>query len=1146
MIRRSFMFMAVVVGLNAATLWALTGTLKDNNNKPLADADVYLVNKDIHDLTDAMGTFSFSENAVRRGITGSHTRFSAPVLIGNRLCFNLAKGGDVEYAVYSVKGGCLFRYKNTLDKGDHLLPIAKGYTPLAKGVYVVALRTEGVVKTLMYNSVSVNKYNGAFSSKEPLNDPKSVSISKSAANTLIVIDTLIITKVVGDVTSMRKIRIYGYDDNINSAAYVSNGLQMVILDPSNDNDGDGFTNFEERYLYSTNSELFDTDGDGMGDASEIRDNTSPLISNYPSVAFVAKSYPIIVANFSQSVDEQTGREISSGGDYSFTNSYSTQQQVNASVSVALMVGGEISAEGPTATGSITATVGAGWSMTFGSDQSQSVSRNWNNAETYARSKGVTINGGRIKIDVELINNSTVNVTLLNPMIRLSATEFGLSTLSSEIGELTLFTGDGISGDNEVTIPFLAGSNRVTRQFGINLSNPDIIEKVAKNSCGLKAQLTNIRFKTSLGEADTLMANIYRRTSEVIIDFGQSVASPNNLIKQRVASRAIYNDFYTNQTDRYLSSSLFDLLNTAGVTPIIGTDSGATGITEINGVKNGVLKNGIWSVVCQATPDSLRMYSTKFTSYDPRTIRVGMSSVISCVYDTDIDGDGLPTRVEAVLGTDDTKTDTDGDSISDRDEFMGWRRGPDPVGVTWKTNPLLTDTDLDTLDDFVDPDPLVPEVSALDSTVAFSTLTLSSLQGSAWTNTAPTADSLTTIATASTMRGPATISMSFSHPVFMVSIICKTKPDTVRLFTPDSAGFYKANINLALGANDVLITAISKNGTLTKKVLLTGIQRRLAAVDPANQSMIKVTFPSNDKYGKSMECYIGFDEVKKLDPYISNVLLVRTTILAVPISTADKAAKMVGNDLGDNGSGSASPGVGSELIGSGIHYLVRGVLNTNTTMSDTGLLRQNDYAYFLYTAHISNGNQYYTAPRGTGIFKGHDRTVLVDSAMAIMNNKLPWQWGGIGPFDFQYIVQPVVAVGATGATLSGQSNWQATGTGKYKRVTVNCSAAELVSTDSIRFLPFNTEGNFRANDGSAGWRNYHNLPSSVSYTKFVGQASGLPVDMGDGYTYKEMKVGTYEETHWCASPAFTLAGLTGYSVYFDVGFQIYWRYKFGPK
>jgi len=129
-------------GFIFATLGALTGKLIDDNNNPLTGADVFLVNQNMHDSTDAAGAFSFSGMSVRRTGALAQRHFLSPQLSDNVIYFTLGKSGIVEYDIYSVKGVCVYRYRNTLDQGDHFLSIAKNSSWLAGGIYVISFRTE--------------------------------------------------------------------------------------------------------------------------------------------------------------------------------------------------------------------------------------------------------------------------------------------------------------------------------------------------------------------------------------------------------------------------------------------------------------------------------------------------------------------------------------------------------------------------------------------------------------------------------------------------------------------------------------------------------------------------------------------------------------------------------------------------------------------------------------------------------------------------------------------------------------------------------------------------------------------------------------------------------------------------------------------
>jgi hypothetical protein len=1050
MIKRSFAYavMALVV-LNFSPLWALTGTLINNSNNPLANATVQLVNKNLLDTTDANGYFSFSEASVKK--TNTSIGFTKPVLSGNSIHFTLSKSGPVEYAIYSVKGSMIFHSRSTMNQGNHLISITKCNNNLSNGVYIIKFKTDDVTTSFNYYYFDKNRFSGALPSNNVQNGSITTVYGKHSADT--VVDTLIIKKVESTVTSMRKIRIYNYTDNINSTKYTSNGMQIVIIDPSNDNDGDGLTNFEERYLYSTNAEIADCDGDGVNDYTEIKDNTNSLIANIPDISFAMNNYPVITATYSQSVGSSNSREISSGGEYSNTSTYSSQQQVNASISVALMVGGEISFgkdAGGKISGSLTTTVGAGFTQTWTSEQSTTMTKNWNDAQTTATSNDVTITGGTINVDVTFTNNSGQDFTIVDPKIRLTGNG---STLSTAIGELS------VSGNTDIYISSATGSNTTMRTFTTTISNPDLVKEIATQSSGLTAQLTNINFRTSLGEIDTLMTNVYNRTAQVIVDFG--TASSNRLIKKRVASHCKYNDFYTSQLDRYVPLTLKEALVMAGVTPTCGTDAnGNYGITAIDSLKNGALAKGVWSVVCQMD-DSLEMFSTSMGSYYPETTTVGQADIITCSYDFDQDSDGVSDRLESVLGTDPLKVDSDSDGISDKDELMGWRRTTDAVGDTWETNPRLKDTDGDSLDDYVDPYPLIAAISPADSFVTFSKIALTSLQGNTWTDTTFSDKISDTVNVNEVVRGPGAISVKFAHSVYSVKIVCKNSNDTTIIFSPDTNGIYasySAKLNLVPGRNDVELTVVSKNGVTTKKILLQGIPRRLAMVtDTVNQFVISK--PGTSLNWKASNITIDFDKIKAMDSKITEVYLLRTQTFSAPATQSAIDSISTPNNIGDSGDGTLNLSAGKTAPGFDNNkkdFTVIRILNSTTsTFTDSSLRRDSLYCYFIATSYELGTKHFFTmSPALKGIKVQPDQSFIIDS----VTFNIYYNTVGIN-YDTKIQTKIIISNNGTQTWASPDTSheqWGGTGTTNHVTIPVGVTIPSLDSYQKISYTNGNSD------------------------------------------------------------------------------------------
>lgn len=152
--------------------------------------------------------------------------------------------------------------------------------------------------------------------------------------------------------------------------------------------------------------------------------------------------------------------------------------------------------------------------------------------------------------------------------------------------------------------------------------------------------------------------------------------------------------------------LNDELYVSEVLELLGS---STGITSVNGVENDLANNKQWYLVHSYIENNYRyghIYSVETEEYDIGTIEVHAGDVVELIYSEDADEDGLPVRVEAIIGTSDEDVDSDEDEISDFDEVNGWNLD----GTEVYTNPTLADSDLDGLLDNEDPEPLTRQLS----------------------------------------------------------------------------------------------------------------------------------------------------------------------------------------------------------------------------------------------------------------------------------------------------------------------------------------------------------------------------------------------------------------------------------------------------
>jgi hypothetical protein len=379
-------------------------------------------------------------------------------------------------------------------------------------------------------------------------------------------------------------------------------------------------------------------------------------------------------------------------------------------------------------------------------------------------------------------------------------------------------------------------------------------------------------------------------------------------------------------------------------------------------------------------------------------------------------------------------------------------------------------------------------------------------------------------------------------------------DTVPVYNPDAGGNYSTKINLPLGKNEVKVVAISKNASTVKKVLLTGIDRRLVRIDQSNTNLFQVSKPSSDKNGIGANVFVDVNKIKILDSLIQRVMVLRTDIYAYPVVSTDKTKKMTAQNLGDTGEGFANTPKGSIVNGLTADYnayrVVDSLVSGNAIKlnSDSTIVHRNDLCYFAYTSAIVDNKVYWTAPVGdVGTYFVNERTIIIDTVSLFTICRHPW---GVGDYLFVWnsIQQTTMHIGSD--SLSARQNIQTPTlllhpVNGVPQETKLKPAHELAYGDSIRFTKYG--GSTWVRDDAGTWKDNGNLPASVSFLNIVVPS----LNAITGWLYSNLKVNT-ADIGLPALPdllAYNIqindGGILGGTYIFDQAFKVYWHYKDNP-
>lgn len=475
-----------------------------------------------------------------------------------------------------------------------------------------------------------------------------------------------------------------------------------------DTDGDGLSDTVEKTTYGTSPVKADTDGDGISDYDEINTYSfnanlnnfqyNPLIADVPSIDIEILTAPDISLNYefsdssTQSVGTSRATTNTTGVTTSRSNSNSTAVETAATTGQELSVGAEleITFGPPTLSVSVTSTSSYSYtnttssekSFTWSNDQSSENSNTYELAKSTESGNTVSASAGTIATAVKVTNTGKRTFTLTN--LTLSASMFGSDgTIVAPVNNLSIDT--PLQQFPQTSLA--ANTSTGSMVFAAPAVNAATTKSLLADSRGMSIGIASYELVDINGVAFAFaQEQVNASTATIIIDhdlgvasqkfFVSTVADPDTLTI--TAQEALTNILRL----PYMTETSGELLTLDGTSGNTATQSWLVMHKTSNGLT-----------------DTTTIYKYG-AGYDFNNIVLKAGDVLHMVYQIDTDGDGLGRRLEAMLGTDENNSDTDGDGINDYDEmFTGWQVTYPGGATLWvRSSPTKADTDGDGLSD----------------------------------------------------------------------------------------------------------------------------------------------------------------------------------------------------------------------------------------------------------------------------------------------------------------------------------------------------------------------------------------------------------------------------------------------------------------
>lgn len=478
----------------------------------------------------------------------------------------------------------------------------------------------------------------------------------------------------------------------------------TATDPS-DLDGDGLTTGEETAA-GTNPRLADTDGDGIDDGKEIHDlgfdpdvdpvRFNPLVADLPLLRVVLRSPPVVrliltdIQAVSKVFEVDRTQENAITVDQSVTNTVTdTIEQSQTDSQANTFVGG---APGDvTLSYDITKTVTQDVSFNFTKTQTVENLKAVTEIEAFAKTHEIDVSGGLLKFTVSIANVG--NIPFRVDHIVLSAVIPDPSTPGKffPVGNLIYDTSNNYTGFPTFSIP--PGGVFPAVIFKNDTLDLETILLLLKNPGSLVITIATFELSDADGKPFGFnFTDIEARDALIVVDYA-GLREPERYF---VATNG--DPDHPGITAGKAFRDILHIPFEAGPIDWGGKEkAGLLSLRNDLNVSANITKNAFWLVVHvrnNGLGNVVTRYSLVQQDYDFENIKLRGGDTLYVVYMEDKDGDGIFSRQERLLGTNDLTADSDGDGWTDFYE----------VHVS-RTDPNKPDTDGDGVIDSKDLAPL---------------------------------------------------------------------------------------------------------------------------------------------------------------------------------------------------------------------------------------------------------------------------------------------------------------------------------------------------------------------------------------------------------------------------------------------------------